>query len=168
MVCLVVDDEKLLGVCSALLDEKSREVLISLQKGPLTLDQISELVIISKKDAEDRLERLAGAKLVRKTPGTGGGPDLFSLEFSMEIGGASLDQSLVEDLYHAIGESFFSFLEKNPERISALCDSMGASLGRAVEQAFLSSVSKVVKDLQSELGEEDRSLSAHLGSVKPT
>ncbi|MDI9644024.1 MAG: winged helix-turn-helix domain-containing protein [Candidatus Verstraetearchaeota archaeon] len=168
MVCLVVDDDRLAGTCSALLDEKSREVLLSLQKGPLTLDQLSEMLIISKKDAKDRIERLTEAKLVRRTPGIAGGPDLYSLEFSMEIEGACPDQSLVEELYQEIGNSFFSFLEKNSDKISALCDSMGASLGRAVEQVFLSSVSRVVKDLQIEINEEDRRLSAHLGTIQPT
>ncbi|MBC7120237.1 MAG: hypothetical protein H5T33_01455 [Candidatus Methanosuratus sp.] len=168
MVCLVVPDEKLAEVCGALLDEKSREVLLSLRRGPLTRDQLSDILMISDKDAADRLENLVGSELVRRIPGTGNGPDLYALEFSMEISGEHINSELAEDLYQAMAESFYSFLDKNSEKFSDLCEALGASLGRAVEQIFLASVSKIVKNLQSELQEEDRRLSAHMGGTAPT
>lgn len=166
MACLVVPDEKLAEVCSALLDEKSREALLSLQKGPLTMDQISETLLISKKDASDRLDKLVNAKLVRRIPGIGKGPDLYALEFSIEISEGN-DSELAEDLYQVMAESFYSFLDKNSEKVSDLCDALGASLGRTVEQIFLSAIAKIVKDLQSEMLEEDKRLSAHIGGEAP-
>ncbi len=167
MVCLVVPDEKLAEVCRALLDDKSREVLLSLQKGPLTTDRISETLLISKKDASDRLDKLLNANLVRRIPVKGEGPDLYALEFSIEFGEGS-DSGLAEDLYQVLAESFYSFLDRNSEKVSDLCDELGASLGRAVEQIFLSAITKVVKDLQSEMLEEDKRLSAHLSGSAPT
>ncbi len=67
-----------------------------------------------------------------------------------------------------MAESFYSFLDRNSEKVSDLCDELGASLGRAVEQIFLSAITKVVKDLQSEMLEEDKRLSAHLSGSAPT
>ncbi|MDI9608691.1 MAG: hypothetical protein QFX34_00245 [Candidatus Verstraetearchaeota archaeon] len=167
MACLVVPDEKLAEVCSALLDDKSREALLSLQKGPLTMDRMSEVLLISKKDASDRLDKLVNARLVRRIPGKGKGPDLYALEFSIGIGEGS-DSELEEDLYQVVAESFYSFLDRNSEKVSDLCDELGASLGRAVEQIFLSAIAKIVKDLQSEMLEEDKRMSAHLGGEAPT
>lgn len=168
MLSLVVPEDRIAGVCRALLDEKSREVLFSLQKGPLTSEKISEVLVISSNDAKDRLERLLEEKLVRKVSGAGNGPDLYALEFSMEIPDGCPQPELAEELYSALGESLYSFLEKNSDRISALCDAMGASLGRAVEQLFLSSISKLVQDLHSEMEDEDKRLSAHLGGARTT
>jgi len=163
----VVHDKKLAEVCSALLDEKSREVLLSLQKGPLTMDQMSEALLISKKDASDRLEKLVNGNLVRRIPGIGKGPDLYALEFSIAIGDENSPE-LAEDLYQAMAESLYSFLDRNSERVSDLCDELGASLGRAVEQLFLTAIARIVRDLQSEMQDEDRRLSAHLGGETPT
>ncbi|MEN3035478.1 MAG: winged helix-turn-helix domain-containing protein [Candidatus Methanosuratincola sp.] len=167
MACLVVHDKKLAEVCSALLDEKSREVLLSLQKGPLTIDQMSEALLVSKKDASDRLDKLVDGKLVRRISGTGKGPDLYALEFSIAIGDENSPE-LAEDLYQAMAESLYSFLDRNSERVSDLCDELGASLGRAVEQLFLAAIAKIVGDLQIEMQDEDRRLSAHLGGEAPT
>ncbi|MEJ5293175.1 MAG: winged helix-turn-helix domain-containing protein [Candidatus Methanosuratincola sp.] len=167
MVCLVVPDEKLAAVCSALIDDKSREVLLSLKKGPLTMDRMSEALLISKKDASDRLEKLVNAKLVRRIPGKGESSDLYALEFSIEVGDGK-ESVLAEELYQVMAESFYSFLDRNSEKVSDLCDELGASLGRAVEQIFLSAIAKIINDLQSEMLEEDKRLSVHLGGGSPT
>jgi len=91
-----------------------------------------------------------------------GGVPIFSLDFSIERLGSPYDKKIAEPLASDLSKTLHSFLESNADGVSVSCQNIGISLGRAVEQLFLSSFSLIMNDLQSEIADEDKALSKAL------
>ncbi len=166
MVSLTIADDKLPVLCSSIMDEQLREIILLLSDGPLNAEKTAEILGITQQDSEGRLERLHSAGLVRKTV-VPGGILLFSLDFSMERLGSAFDKKVAEPLASDLSKTLHSFLESNAKEVSASCERIGISLGRAVEQLFLSSFSAIMNDLQSEIADEDKALSKALVDEEP-
>lgn len=161
MVSLTIADDKLPAFCSSMMDEQLRETILLLSDGPLNAEKIVDILGVTQQDSEGRLERLHSAGLVRKTCVQGGVP-IFSLDFSIERLGSPYDKKIAEPLASDLSKTLHSFLESNADEVSLSCQNIGISLGRAVEQLFLSSFSLIMKDLQSEIADEDKTLSKAL------
>ncbi len=161
MVSLTIADDKLPAFCSSIMDEALREIILLLSDGPLNAEKIAEIMGITQQDSEGRLERLYSAGLVRKTR-VPEGVLLFSLDFSMERLGSPYDKKIAEPLASDLSKTIQSFLESHASEVSSSCSNIGMSLGRAVEQLFLTSFSSIMGRLQAEIVEEDKGLSKAL------
>jgi len=157
MVSIVIPDDKLLALCAAIFDEPLRETIFALQGGPMTSEVLAQAMGIGDDDARGRINRLLAGGLLRRVPSKSG-PDLYALDFS--IGRLGEGSALSPPLAAEISRNMSAYLESHSEEIGALCESDGSTLGRAVEQIFLGAFSSVITDLQRELADEDKRLSA--------
>jgi len=167
MVSLVIEDEYLLSFANAFKEDTLREVIFCLQDAPMTLDTIAETLNIKEEDLSPRLDALTSMNLVRRVKSGKSGPDLFALGFAMEKFGGYPKTRLVRTLSDAMSEVIPSFLEQHAGDIEMLCESTGTSMGRCVEQLFLSAFSRIMGDLQGEVLEEDKRLCETLEKSKP-
>jgi len=167
MVSLVIEDEYLLSFANAFKEDTLREVIFCLQDGPMTLDTIAESLKIKEEDLSPRLDALTSMNLVRRVKPSNSGPELYALGFAMEKFGGYPKTKLVRTLSEAMSEVIPSFLEQHAGEIESICESTGTSMGRCVEQLFLSAFSWIMGDLQGEVLEEDKRLCETLGKRKP-
>jgi predicted transcriptional regulator len=167
MVSLIIEDEYLLSFANAFKEDTLREVIFCLQDAPMTLDTIAEILNLKKEDLSPRLDALISMNLVRRVQSRNSGPDLYELGFVMEKFGGYPKTKLVRLLSDAMSEVIPSFLEEHADEIESSCETTGISMGRCVEQLFLSTFSRIMSDLQGEILEEDKRLCETLKKNKP-
>jgi len=167
MVSLVIEDEYLLSFANAFKEDTLREVIFCLQDAPMALDTIAETLKIKEEDLSPRLDALISMNLVRRVHSHNSGPDLYALGFAIEKFGGYPKTKLVRLLSDAMSEVIPSFLEEHAGEIESLCETTGISMGRCVEQLFLSTFSSIMSNLQGEVLEEDKRLSETLKQSKP-
>jgi hypothetical protein len=166
MVSLVISDEKLAGFCSAIMDAGMRNVIFSLLDGPLSRDNVAESIEISGGEASALLNNLLSLGLVRKIDTSNQAIELYALDFSIEKLGSHHDPQMINMLSNDLSKDIYKFLESHSDEIAVSIDASGSSLGRTVEQILMSVFSRVLKDYQDEIKEEDKRISESVGKGK--
>jgi len=156
VVTIVIDEKQLLAFSNAYEDDGLREIIFFLLDGPISQERMANMLKVSEEDLAKRLDRLREVGLVRRIVSTESRSDLYSLDFSLERPLGYPKPKTTRMLSDAIAEPIMPFLEAHFQELSALAETNGISLGRAIEQLLLSSFSRIMENYRAEIVEEDK------------